>query len=498
MTDETSENAKGILEERVAKLARIRAAGLNPYPHYYELTHRVPKLVLDKQENVQVRVAGRITGVRKMGKATFLDIVDRQQKIQVYFKEGVTSNYLQLDLLDLGDFIGVEGGTFLTRTGEYSIRADGFDVLCKSLRPSMNKDYGVSDPEQRYSDRTLDLLANSGVQDTFLKRAKSITAMRHYLDREGFVEVEIPLIQPVYGGASAAPFITRVNSLNRDYFLSISPEIYLKRLIAGGMDAVYTITKNFRNEGIDSSHNPEFTSMECYRAYNDYNDMMRLTENMLASIAQAVNGSTQVQYGELVLNFEPPWERMPMAYAIEKFGRVNFDGSSDSSLRELLNKTPSVNLGTGDSRTRTLVIDSMTRGDMMLTLFEHYAEPHLDGPVFITDHPIESTPLCKPHRTKPGLIERFEAYIGGMELANAYTELNDPHLQRRLFEEQLAREGPNNRYLKTDEAFMRALEYGMPPTGGLGIGVDRLVMLLANQRSIKEVILFPMTRAEIK
>jgi len=498
MTDETGGNAKGMLEERVLKLAKIRDAGLNPYPHYYELTHRIPELVLDEKENIAVRVAGRITAVRKMGKATFLDITDQQRKIQVYFNDGTTQNYQLLDALDIGDFIGVEGQTFRTRTSQYSIRAAGFDVLCKSLRPSMNKGYGVSDPEQRYSDRTLDLLANPGVQGIFLKRAKAVTAMRQFLDGEGFVEVEIPLIQPVYGGASAAPFITRVNSLDRDYFLSISPEIYLKRLIAGGMNAVYIITKNFRNEGIDSSHNPEFTSMECYRAYNDYNGMMRLTENMLASIAKAVNGSTQVTYGELVLNFEPPWERMPMAYAIERFGKIEFDGSSDSRLRELLRENTSINLGTGNTQTRDSTIDSMTRGDMMLVFFEHYAEPHLNGPVFITDHPIESTPLCKPHRTTPGLIERFEAYIGGMELANAYTELNDPHLQRRLFEEQFAREGQANPYLKTDEAFMRALEYGMPPTGGLGIGVDRLVMLLTNQKSIKEVILFPMTKAEMR
>ena len=487
------------LDERVRKLSKLIGLGINPYPHVYRPTHRVDDLVREKEVGVSVNVAGRLTGLRDMGKAIFADIVDRQAKIQLLLTQDQLGEvYGLVSLLDIGDTIGIEGVTFNTRTGEYSIRANQLKILAKSLRPSVAKS-GVRDSELRYTDRTLDLLANPKVIGIFVKRSKIISAMRRYLDDHGFTEVEVPLIQPVYGGAAAAPFITHVNALDRDYFLSISPELYLKRLIAGGFDAVYAITKNFRNEGISPKHNPEFTSMECYRAYDDYNGMMGLTEEMTAAISLQVNGSTTVTYLSATFKLEPPWERLPYMDAVEKYSGLKVGKMHEGQLKDWLRRREENKPTTECPSVIYQQIDNMTRDQVIIGLFEEFAEPHLTGPVFVVDYPAESTPLCKPHRDRRGLIERFEAYIAGMEIANAYSELNDPMLQRRLLEEQVKRErARDNPYPDVDKPFLRALEYGMPPTGGLGIGVDRLVMVLTGKSSIKDVILFPFTKSELK
>ena len=477
------------LTARVGKLDALRGRGIDPYPHIYEPTHRVPELVADNRDDLDVKVAGRIMASRKMGKGTFLDIVDKQARIQVLLRsDELGPVYDTLSLLDLGDFIGIEGVTFRTKTGQYSVKAKGLHVLAKSLQPLPDKWSGLKDPETRYSQRSLDLIANPEVAQVFIKRANAIKAMRQALDSRGYTEVEIPLLQPVYGGASAKPFITHVNDLDRDYFLSISPEIYLKRLVVGGLD-VYTITKNFRNEGIDKTHNPEFTMMECYKAYEDYKGMMKLTEEMIAFMAMQVNGSTSLAYQGTQIELSPPWKRLPMLYGVEEATGLKADSMSEGQLKDAMKSRPD------------LVIpdyEVLTKGKIIIELFDKYVAPTLVQPIFVTDHPIESTPLCKPHRDNPELIERFEPYIAGVEIGNAYTELNDPILQRKLFEDQIRREGADNPYLKLDEQFLRALEHGMPPTGGLGIGVDRVVMLLANQPTLKDVLFFPMTKAAIR
>jgi len=477
------------LEARLHKLERLRQMGIDPYPHTYEPTHRIPKLVDTHEEGLSVKVAGRIVAARNMGRATFLDIVDQQAQIQLLLRSSdLGEKYELLDLLDIGDFVGVEGTTLSTRTGQYSVEVQDLQILSKSLRPLPDKWHGLRDPEIRYSQRNLDLLTNPGVADVFVKRAKAIGEMRAHLNFAGFMEVEVPLLQPVYGGASAKPFTTHVNALDRDYFLSISPELYLKKLIAGGLDAVYTLTKNFRNEGIDRIHNPEFTMMECYQAYKDYHGMMELTENMVASMATRVNGSTRVEYQDQTIDFEPPWKRLPMYDAVEQATGLNVDKMSEGELKDAL-----------ATRTDLALVgyEDWSKGEIVEGLFDIYLPSRLVQPVFVTDHPVESTPLCKPHRDNPEKIERFEPYVAGMEIGNAYTELNDPILQRRLFEDQIARDKADNPYLQLDENFLRAIEHGMPPTGGLGIGVDRVVMILTDQSSIKDVVLFPMTNAEL-
>lgn len=477
------------LDVRLQKLEALRQRGINPYPHTYEPTHRVPDLVASREEGLVVKVAGRITAFRRMGKATFLDITDKQTRVQVYLRaDELGPAYDTLSLLDLGDFIGIEGTTFKTRTGEYSVRANGMHVLSKSLQPLPDKWSGLKDPEIRYSQRSLDLIANANVAEIFIKRAKAIQAMRQVLDSRGYIEVEIPILQPVYGGASAKPFVTHVNDIDRDYFLSISPELYLKRLVVGGLD-VYTITKNFRNEGIDRTHNPEFTMMECYKAYTDYRDMMVLTEEMIAYMAAQVNGSTSVAYQGTQLEFAPPWRRLPMLYGVEEATGLKVDSMSEGQLKDAIRSRQDIAIAG---------YENLSKGEIIVELFDSYAAPALVQPVFVIDHPIESTPLCKPHRDNPELIERFEPYVVGMEIGNAYTELNDPILQRRLFRDQIAREGKDNPFLQLDETFLRALEHGMPPTGGLGIGLDRVVMVLTNQATLKDVILFPMTKTEPK
>lgn len=495
MTDE--------LEVRLEKLAKLRERGIDPYPHYWSPDQTIPDVVSKKTLDAKVKIAGRITAIREHGRSTFADLAQEGSRIQLFFDAGkLDDSYGLLHLLDIGDILGVEGTTFNTRRQEYSVNVGRFTLLSKSLRPFMgDKRRGVTDPEITYADRTRYFLTNPKAVDVFRKRAAIVREMRSYLDSRGFLEVDVPLLQPVYGGASATPFATHVSALDRTNYLSISPELYLKRLIAGGFGAVYALTRNFRNEGIDSTHNPEFTMMECYRVYDDYNGMMSLTESMIAHIVMEINGSPVVTYRGNTINFTPPWTRMGMLDAVELETGTDIGILPRASLMDWL-------------RGRGFDIkgyEQMSKGEIIIELFERIVAPGLAGPVFITDHPIESTNLCKEHRApRRGLadltlIERFEPYAAGMEIGNAYSELNDPERQRELYlqhlekeKARLQKEGLDTSHLQVDEPFLRALEYGMPPTGGLGIGVDRLVMLLTNSASIKDVILFPMTKAELR
>jgi lysyl-tRNA synthetase class 2 len=475
---------KELIAERVKKMQELRAAGINPYPYRFAPTHTALQL-LEKYGGLQIEhtkdkavVAGRITAVRRIGKATFCHIRDATGKIQVYFKEDVlgTQLYDLLRFWDIGDWVGIEGTIFKTKTGEVTVNATQATMLCKAIRPFPEKWHGLKDVEIRYRKRYLDLVMNPEVREVFRKRAKIIDAIRALLNSRGFLEVETPVLQPIYGGAAAKPFKTHLNALNMDVFLRIAPELYLKQLIVGGMDRVYEIGKNYRNEDIDRSHNPEFTAIEVYQAYADFKDMMELTEDLYVAAAKALHGSTKFEYQGKQIDVKKPWKAYTMSEAINEFGDVDIEPLDDKGLlarvpkKELLQPKPS-------------------RGELIQALFEQLVESKLEQPTFITHHPQETTPLCKPCRDHPGLVERFEPFICGMEVANAYSELNDPILQRKFLED--AAEGRKEWAEEVDEEFIQAIEYGMPPTGGLGIGIDRMVMLLTNSPSIRDVLFFP-------
>lgn len=485
------------IEARLKKIQNLRDAGINPYPYRYERQNRANEIIRQYAElqagqetEREVSVAGRIRALRKMGKSKFADLYDLTGKVQLFFnkKNLGKEQYDLLKNLDIGDIVGVQGKVFKTKRGETSINVDNYQFLCKPTRPLPDKYHGLKDPEFRSRHRSVDLIVNEEVKETFVKRTKAISAMREFLDDLGFLEVEIPTLQPIYGGASARPFTSHLNALGMEVFLSISPELYLKRLIVGGMEAVYTICKNFRNEGIDKTHNPEFTMMECYWSFADYNDMMELTENMYAHIFNKVNGTTKFNYGGIELDVQPPWERITMYDAIEKFTGINPKGLSRDELAQAVEQSNQIGFEILEDETKYVIVDQ---------LFKLYVEENLKGPVFVTDHPKESTPLCKVHRSDPELIERFEPYIMGSEIGNAYSELNDPVHQRYLLEEQARqlREGDGEAH-PMDEDFVTAIEYGMTPTGGLGLGIDRMVMFMTGKTNIREVILFPFMRPE--
>jgi len=484
---------KEIINERIRKVKELIEKGISPYPYNYDkrnktsdvksLTQRIVKG--EKLEDI-VSVAGRIRSIRRMGRVTFMDLQDLAGKTQLYFQENNLSkkSYKILRKLDLGDLLGVEGNVFKTQKGEPSINVRDYTILSKTIRPLPDNYYGIKDKEFRYRQRSVDLIMNDEVKDTFLKRSKAVSAMREFLESKGFMEVETPLLQTVYGGASAKPFETRLNALNIPLYMSISPELHLKRLIVGGLEKVYTICKNFRNEGIDSTHNPEFTMMECYWACADYNDMMKLTEDMYAQIFNKVLGTTKVNYQGVELDFTPPWKRVKMYDSVNKYTGIDVEKMTKEDLRSIIKKKGYDN--------KITVTEEDTKGTLVQELFELYAENKYIQPTFIIDHPKESTPLCKAHRDNSELIERFEPFVYGMEIGNAYSELNDPVLQRKLFEEQekaIAAGSENAEPL--DEEFLRAIEYGMPTTGGLGLGIDRMIMLMTDSKSIRDVILFP-------
>ena len=482
----------------------LRDMGIDPYPAAeYDVTGHSAEILetfSDEAPRREVTVAGRIMGRRIMGKASFVELQDAYGRIQIYINRDEIApgenkdlyNVVFKKLLDIGDFIGVKGYVFRTQTGEISVHAQELTVLSKSLRPLpiVKVKDGVTydafdDPELRYRRRYVDLIVNDGVKDIFLKRNKVYRSMREYFDGAGYIEVETPILQSIPGGASARPFITHHNALDIPLYLRIADELYLKRLIVGGFDGVYEFSKNFRNEGMDRTHNPEFTCMEIYVSYKDYNWMMGFTERMLEKICLDVNGTTEVHVGDNVISFKAPFPRVTMAEAIKTHTGVDIEGMDEEALRAAARQ-----LGVE-------VDDTMGKGKIIDEIFGEKCEGTYIQPTFITDYPVEMSPLTKRHRSKAGLTERFELMVNGKELANAYSELNDPIDQRERFVEQmrLSAKGDDEAMI-IDGDFIRALEYGMPPTSGMGIGMDRLVMLMTGQTAIQEVLLFPQMRPE--
>ncbi|MBI2546585.1 lysine--tRNA ligase [Candidatus Woesearchaeota archaeon] len=484
----------GELQSRVQTLEKVRELGMNPFPHAYRRTHVLAEV---HDQTNYASVAGRIMGIRDHGRTTFMTIQDTSGQLQLYFMKDINdpSRYDTMrEIFHRGDFIGASGRVFRTRRGELTVEVQDYTFLSKSLRPLPEKHAGLRDTEIRYRHRTLDLIANPESREVFIKRSQAISLMRQFLDAHGYLEIETPLIQPIYGGANARPFITKIHALDDQVaYLQISPELYLKRLLIGGLDRVYALTKNFRNEGIDTTHNPEFTMMECYAAYADYHDMMDLTERMYEFIFKKINGTTAVVHRdasgvEHSIDVKTPWRRIRIYEALEQIVGVNPTGLSPDKLREVVQQRrllPGIDSG------------RMAKWELVMELVRLHVEPTLIQPTFLLDHPQETTPLCKVHRENPDLIERFEPYIVGMEIGNAYTELNDPIHQKRLLEQQAQlREKGDEEAHPMDKDFIYAMEHGMPPTGGLGLGIDRLVMLLTRQYSIKDVIAFPMMRVE--
>lgn len=492
---------------RRASLKELNELGVDAYPAAEFAVSHLSKEVLDgfdasPDSFSEVTMAGRIMSRRIMGSASFAEIKDSQGRIQIYVRrddicageDKTMYNKVFKRLLDIGDFIGVKGFIFRTQMGEISVHVTELTVLSKSLRPLpivKEKDGVVydafTDPEQRYRQRYLDLVVNDHVKETFLKRTKIINTMRNFFNERGYLEVETPILQPIPGGAAARPFITHHNALNIPLYLRVANELYLKRLIVGGFDGVYEFAKDFRNEGMDRTHNPEFTVMEIYVAYTDYKWMMNFTEEMVENVALALHGKTEVQVGDKVIDFQRPYKRVTMLDAIKEHTGIDITGMDVAELKEVC-----VQLGIE-------VDDSMGKGKLIDEIFGEKCEHNYIQPTFITDYPVEMSPLCKKHRDNPELTERFELMVNGKELANAYSELNDPIDQLERFQEQLKlSEKGDDEAMFIDHDFVRALEYGMPPTSGMGIGVDRLAMLMTNQSSIQEVLFFPQMRPEKK
>ncbi|HOJ12233.1 MAG TPA: lysine--tRNA ligase [Clostridiales bacterium] len=475
-----------ILRVRRQKLQELQANNKDPFRKVKYEVNSSSLEVIDNFENMEgqlVSLAGRIISKREMGKASFCDIQDKYGKIQLYVRvnEIGEESYEDFKKYDIGDIIGVEGEVFKTRKGEISIKAHKIILLAKSLQPLPEKWHGLKDVDLRYRQRYVDLIVNPEVKDTFITRTKIIKAIRKYLDDRGFLEVETPLLNPIAGGAAARPFITHHNTLDMDLYLRIAPELYLKRLIVGGLERVYEIGRMFRNEGISVKHNPEFTMMEVYQAYTDYRGMMELAEGIVSTVAQEALGTTKIEYQGQEVDLTPPWDRLTMIEAVKKYTGVDFDEIS------------------GDEEARKIAIEKgieikadIKWGEVLCALFEEYVEEKLIRPTFIYDYPIEVSPLTKKKPDRPELTERFEIFVTGREMGNAYSELNDPIDQRQRFVEQMKkREAGDEEANMIDEDFLNALEYGMPPTGGLGIGIDRLIMLLTDSWSIRDVLLFP-------
>ena len=505
-----SEELSRVRQHRYDKLDAIRERGLEPYAYAYDRTHLAVEAValfdqaeqasaLDENGQAEgVSVAGRITSYRSHGKSAFAHLEDRSGQVQIYFRKDVLGDerFETLELLDLSDWIGVEGILFRTRTGEVTVRVQNWTLLSKSLRPlprgktetdsetgERSTFSGFTDKEARYRQRYADLAVNPEVREVFRTRAKIISELRSFLDGEDFLEVETPALQPLYGGAAARPFLTKHNALDRTLYLRIADELYLKRLIVGGLERVYEICKDFRNEGVDRFHNPEFTMLEFYQAFIDYRGIMDLTERMLEQVVRSATGSLEVVYQGHELNFAGPYERVPML------------GSLSDALGADVAVLSADDLRSHAERLKVPDLEGAGWGKLIDKLFGELVQPKLIQPTFVMDHPRELSPLAKPHRDNPDLTERFELFIAGEEIANAFSELNDPVDQRQRFEEQARlKEAGDDEAHPIDEDYVRALEYGMPPTGGLGMGIDRLTMLLTDQPSIRDVILFPTLR----
>ncbi|MFO8172959.1 MAG: lysine--tRNA ligase [Gemmatimonadota bacterium] len=508
-----TEDLNQVLKARLEKLETLKERGIDPFPYRFQRTHEAIEAIRFFEEaekskaldegghGASVRVGGRLKSFRGHGKSAFGHLEDGSGPIQVYFRKDVLGEESfrdVLELIDLGDWVGVEGPLFRTRTGEVTVRAESWELLSKSLRPlPMGKTEvdqetgekitysGFSDVESRYRQRYADLAVHPEVREVFRVRSRVITAIRRFMDGEGFLEVETPALQPLYGGASARPFVTRHNALDRTMYLRIADELYLKRLIVGGFERVYEIAKDFRNEGIDRTHNPEFTMLEFYQAFADYQDMMELVERLTVHVADEALGSRSLTFQGREISLEPPFQRIRLLDALEE------------ALGKDPLELPEEELKDRAQKLRLPELEGAGRGKLLDKLFEALIQDDLQQPTFITDYPRELSPLAKPHRSDPRLTERFELFIAGREVANAFSELNDPLDQRARFEEQAGlRARGDDEAQRLDEDYIRALEYGMPPTGGVGIGIDRLVMLLTDQASIRDVILFPVLRTE--
>ncbi|MGN0665747.1 MAG: lysine--tRNA ligase [Huintestinicola sp.] len=505
--EQTEEDIHVLKKVRMEKLDALKANGRNPFEitkfdwniknseirrQYAELEAKLTaeaggddeKLKALLEENkIEVRIAGRIMTWRNMGKANFIDVRDSTDRMQVYVRMNDIGEeeFKEFKTWDMGDIVGVEGFVFKTRTGEVTVHAKKITLLSKSLLPLPEKWHGLKDQDTRYRQRYVDLIVNPDVADTFRKRSKIISSIRRYLDGQGFIEVETPMLVSNAGGAAARPFETHYNALNEDVKLRISLELYLKRLIVGGLDRVYEIGRVFRNEGVDTRHNPEFTLMELYQAYTDYNGMMDLTENLFRYLAKEVCGTTTITYGEYEMDLGKPFERLTMIEAVKKYSGVDFSTVKDTAEAKALAKEHHIEFE-----------DRHERGDILNLFLEEFVEKHLIQPTFIMDHPVEISPLTKRKPENPDYVERFELFMNGWEMCNAYSELNDPVDQRERFiaQEELLKKGDDEAN-RIDEDFLRALEIGMPPTGGIGYGIDRLVMLLTNSPAIRDVLLFP-------
>lgn len=476
-------------QEKRRKLLELQDMKIETHPHNFARTHKAKEVkdahsgieAAEKLFDTKVTVAGRLMTKRDMGKASFFNIQDQSGSIQIYSKLAELPETAQssLKLVAIGDIVGVSGYVFKTKKGELSIHAEDFTMLCKTIEPLPEKFHGIADVEIKYRHRHLDLITSEESRNVFITRSRIIKEIRAYLDNKGFLEVETPVLQPIYGGAAAHPFSTHHKALDMKLFMKISPELYLKRLIVGGFEKVYEIGKNFRNEGIDRSHNPEFTMLEFYEAYTDYNYQMDQFEDLVCTIAKSITGSTKVEYQGKEVDFTTPWRRLTVLDGVKEYGKFDPTDLSDDeffkklkSLGSNLEKMPS-------------------RGEMLMEAFEITVEHNLWQPTFVIDHPVEISPLTKSHRDKPGCVERFEPVVAGMELGNAYTELNDPVIQRARLEEQEAKRVVDDEAQPMDEDFLHAIDVGMPPTGGVGIGVERLVMILTNQPSIRDILFFP-------
>ena len=492
----SQQNEQGFMKVRLDKTASLRQKGIDPYPTNYKRTHtsKQAEEAFESAENSNmefhetIKVAGRIMGRRGMGKASFIDLSDTDGQIQIIMRSNVLNEHYEiLSDLDIGDWIGAEGTLFRTRTGQITVQVESFSILCKSLRPLPEKWHGLTDVETRFRQRYLDLISNEDAVKTAKNRSLLIRTIRQFMSDRDFIEVETPMLVPIAAGGMAHPFTTHHNALNRDLFLRIATELHLKRLIVGGIEKVFEIGRVFRNEGVDLQHNPEFTTMESYEAFSDYNDVMEMVEQLVSSAAKTLNGSETVTYGDEELKFSPPWPRIDLRKKIIEVSGIDFfDHSEPDSLK------------TAMSKAGVDVSQQVSWSGLLDKLISDKIEPTLVQPCFLVNYPVAMSPLAKKSPADDRIAERFEGFVCGMEICNAFTELNDPIDQRERFEEQemLRQEYQNEEMDRLDEDFLVAIEHGMPPTGGLGIGIDRLTMLLTNNPSIREVILFPQLRSD--
>jgi lysyl-tRNA synthetase class 2 len=490
MSENMLEDMNELMLQRREKLSQLRDEKEKAFAEKYEKTNHAAEVEdnFEDLEEKEVKLTGRLMAIRTHGKASFADLMDMSGKVQLYVKQNNIGEdrYEFFQDLDLGDLVGITGTVFKTNRGQVSVRVSSFELLTKSLRPLPEKFHGLKDKDIRYRQRYLDLIVNPDVKETFVIRSKIIKEMRRYLEERGFLEVETPMMHPIAGGATARPFVTHHNTLDMDLFLRIAPELYLKKLIVGGFEKVFEINRNFRNEGMSYKHNPEFTTMELYQAQADYYDMMELTENLVSHLAEEVLGTQTLEYEETELDFTAPWERITMVEAVKKYAGVDF--TEFDTAEEAYEAAASVGVKPEEG---------LSYGEVLNEVFEIRVEDKLVQPTFIMNYPIEVSPLAQKIEDDPRFTYRFEAFVYGREIANAFSELNDPEEQKRRFEKQVEmREAGDEEAQMMDYDFIRALEYGMPPTGGLGIGIDRLIMLLTDSSSIRDVILFPTMRPE--